>query len=155
LSKIRGAAALSSGRLWMVGAVLFGVAMLLGPALELWLVSTVGKLLAIYLYGHIPAELLAAVCETIDYIYSVASVVGTLGIVICLFISMRYARAAQERVGVTGYKYSFFWTVATIFLPIANLFRPWLGLAEIRRVAYVGSLTGSAAGAWATEAPTS
>jgi hypothetical protein len=155
LAKVRGAAALSWGRLWMMGAVLFGVTMLLGAALELWLASTIVRLLTIYQYGHIPAELLPAHGQTIDTIYFVTSVVGGLGIIICLFVSMRCARTAQERVSVTGYEYSFFWTVATILVPIANLFRPWLGLAEIRRVAYVGSLTGSAYGAWEEGAPTS
>jgi len=154
-SKTRGAGALRSGRLWMVGAALFGVAMISGSALELWIAATILKLLETYRYGHVPAELLPQGAEAIDDIYGLTSVGGTFGLIVSLFVSMYYARAAQKYIGAAGYAYSFFWTVATLFVPIANLFRPWLGLAEIRRVAYMGAATGDAASAWAPGAPAS
>ena len=148
-------AAVRVGRRWMVGALLCGLVIFVGAALELWVASTYLHLLTTYGFGQVPSDLLPKNTDTIDNIYSATSLVGPIGLLVCMFTSMYWARAAQERAGVTGYEYSYFWTVTTIFVPIANLFRPWLAFAEIRRIAYLGGRTGSPAGTWAKGAPTS
>jgi hypothetical protein len=148
-------APLRTGRIALLGAVIAGVAMVMGGAAELWLTVTMVNLLSKYEYGHVPGELLPNDPDFIDLFYRTTQILGYAGIYACFFGTMYYIRQAQERAGVRGYRYGFFWTAATVFVPILCVFRPWLGLAEIRRVASFGAHKGTPAGALSEGAPTS
>jgi hypothetical protein len=53
------------------------------------------------------------------------------------FLGMAHCRRVGERAGLTGYSYSMGWTVGAFFVPLLNLYRPWVGLGEIRRAVFV------------------
>ena len=57
-------------------------------------------------------------------------------------VAMWSARRLAEAVGIRSWEYRWVWTVVTIFIPIACLFRPWLGFAEIRRAIFACVATG-------------
>jgi len=59
-------------------------------------------------------------------------------------LAMLNARRVAEAVGIRGWDNSWGWTVGTIFIPIACLFRPWLGFAEIRRAIFASAAAGRA-----------
>jgi hypothetical protein len=57
-------------------------------------------------------------------------------------LAMLNARRLAEAIGIHSWEYRWGWTVATIFIPIACLFRPWLGFAEIRRAIFASAAAG-------------
>jgi hypothetical protein len=85
-----------------------------------------------YGYGHVPHSEMPPIWlferwgTAIDIVTEGVFVIG-------FFVAAYHARALGVAVGVKDYKRRFLWTVVTIFVPILCLFRPWLGLAEIRR----------------------
>jgi hypothetical protein len=59
-------------------------------------------------------------------------------------LAMLNARRLAEAIGIRSWEYRWGWTVATIFMPIACLFRPWLGFAEIRCAIVTSAAAGRA-----------
>jgi hypothetical protein len=59
-------------------------------------------------------------------------------------VAMLNARRLVEAIGIRSWNYGWGWTVGTIFIPIACLFRPWLGFAEIRRAIFASAAAGRA-----------
>jgi hypothetical protein len=123
-------------RFLIVGWICVAIA-ILGNAAELWQFKTVTGLVQQYGYGQVPMELLSNVAAY-DKFYYLGIAVGWIGLGICIFGAMYKIRRAQEHAGITGYRFTWIWTVLTIFIPIVSLFRPWQGFAEIRRVALSG-----------------
>ena len=60
-------------------------------------------------------------------------IVAWLACFTAFFAAMYQARRLATAVGVRDYSHSFLWTVITLFIPFLNLYRPWVGLDEIRR----------------------
>lgn len=59
------------------------------------------------------------------------------------FAAMLFARRLGVAVGVVDYRYSAAWTPITMLIPLVCLWRPWLGLAEIRRSMKLSVVTGA------------
>lgn len=57
-------------------------------------------------------------------------------------------RQELERRGGRGFRWTWRWTAVTLFLPVVNLVRPWLGLAEIDRAVSVSVRDGRVGDAW-------
>src|SRR5262245_9752443 len=59
-------------------------------------------------------------------------------------LAMLNARRLAEAIGIRSWNHGWGWTVGTLFIPIACLFRPWLGFAEIRRAIIDSAAAGRA-----------
>jgi hypothetical protein len=86
-----------------------------------------------YGWGHVPQEMMPQGINQIDWIIWPAATCWVLGIVPCVMYCFYQIRwVLQTRFG-QHFKYSFGWTVFSLFIPFVWFVRPWLGLGEIRR----------------------
>ena len=122
--------------LWIaIAAVL---ALLIGDALPLSAVHDFRQVLAHYGAGNAPPEEL----PDLDMFMGVGALFTILGFLLILstfFLAMARARRIAKAVGIEGFDHSIGWTIGTFFIPILNLYRPWIGLAEIRNAVVLSS----------------
>jgi hypothetical protein len=52
-----------------------------------------------------------------------------------------HVRRSGEGIGLTGFSHSLAWTAWSMLVPLLNLYRPWVGLGEIRRAVFVAQET--------------
>lgn len=113
--------------------VLAGLAIdILGIALQIWVLHRFGELLNTYGFGHVPRDQMPN-GKLIDILTKVFGVAGIAVALAGFFVAMGRARRMASEAGISGYEHGFGWTVGSIFVPILNFFRPWVGLAEIRK----------------------
>lgn len=63
----------------------------------------------------------------------VMAILAVLGLATALsgfFLGMARGRRVGERAGLTGYSYSMGWAVGSFFVPLLNLYHPWVGLGR-------------------------
>jgi len=106
---------------------------LAGPALVLWYWLTFNNLVATYGWGHVPPSSLPISSTTTTYVYEALYFIGHVGWLAAFYWGMFSARKYAEALGIDGYQWSYRWTFISLFIPILNLVRPWLGFGEIRR----------------------
>lgn len=94
-----------------------------------------------YGWGYVPPERFWAFTflERWGVIIDVATLIVYWG---GFFAAMLQARRLGIAVGVSDYRYSAPWTPITLLIPVVCLWRPWLGLAEIRRSVQQSVATG-------------
>lgn len=109
------------------------IALIVGFGWRMYLFEQVRDLARLYGWGSIPASSLPGGLQVADTIILVSGYIWFALLWICMmccyyevFVVLR-ERFAQQ------FRYSFVVTVGSIFIPIIGLFRPWLGLGEIRR----------------------
>lgn len=108
-----------------------------------WMVRRLREVVDQYGWGNVPPEEIPPF-EILEQ-WGLAIDFGAVGLYgIGFFLAMLNARRLAEAIGVRGWTYGWGWTVGTIFIPIACLFRPWLGLAEIRRAIVDSAAAGRA-----------
>ncbi len=109
-----------------------GVALVLsGTLLQIHYVRTLQALVAEYGYGKVPRDSLAD-GVMIDLATRALNLVGYAVAIAAFFTGMARARRIAGEILGARFEYGFGWTVGSIFIPIVCLFRPWVGLAEIR-----------------------
>jgi hypothetical protein len=84
-----------------------------------------------YGWGNVPEENLA-IFSFLDRYSLIFDYLPSIFFCLGFLIAMGYARRIAQAAGVR-FGYSYGWTVGTLFIPLINLVRPWLGFAEIRR----------------------
>jgi hypothetical protein len=57
----------------------------------------------------------------------------TLAAVLVFLVAGHRARGIAEDLLIYGYRWSYGWTVLSLFVPLVNLVRPWLGFGELHR----------------------
>jgi hypothetical protein len=122
--------ALTPRRILIAGLVL----LVLGLAAQLWILPELRVAVqamrsggATFKRPQIPSE------ETVVIVLALLAIPG-MGVALAgFFLGLARIRRAAERAGLTGYAHSFGWTVGSFFIPGLNLYRPWVGLGEIRR----------------------
>lgn len=123
-SAVAGAVSIFLLLLSLHGAVASGAPDPWGQGLAAWLVSPASlALMAAYVLGQ-PAAL-------------------TL-----FLLSMANMRRIACMLGISGFRYGWGWTVGSFFVPLWCYYRPWVGLAEIRRAAIHSAEAGQAGTAW-------
>jgi hypothetical protein len=128
--------------------VLFGLTVdLLGIVLQLWILHRFQELLDVYGYGHVPRDQVPD-GKIVDGITQISGLLGVAIFLIAFFVSMGRARRIAVEAGITGYENSFGWIIGSLFIPLINLFAPWLGLAEIRRSIFVSASEGRTGDSW-------
>ena len=122
-----------------------GVALTLaGTLLQIHYVRLLQALVSEYGWGKVPRELLAD-GVLIDMATRVLNLAGYAMAISAFFTGMARARRIAGEVLGAGFEYGFGWTVGSLFIPIVCLFRPWVGLAEIRgKFAAAGNSSGGA-----------
>ena len=88
---------------------------------------------------------------SIDRVYSVLATVGYIGWLTSLPTAMFYARRCAQAVGLSGYRWTFRWTLISLFVPFLNFVRPWLGFGEIRRSIVASHRDKTSGQAWHSE----
>ncbi len=100
---------------------------------QIYLLEQVRALANQYGYGKVPSELIPSGVETSDAMLWIASIAWYVILLsctmYCFYQLFRLLRTHFQK----EMRYGFGWTVASIFIPVVFLFRPWLGLAEIRK----------------------
>jgi uncharacterized membrane protein YhdT len=121
-----------------------------GNGVQLWFLSRLQTLVATYGWGHVPH---GQIGNTHWVLFaSIALPISALVLSYSfLFTAMARARRIATEAGVTGYEFGFGWTVGSIFVPFWSLYRPWVGLAEIRDSIFGTLRDGRAGEAWRTE----
>jgi hypothetical protein len=74
-------------------------------------------------------------------VLGVLTIVGAAMALAGFFCAMLHARRTAQRAGLTGYAWRFDWTVSAFFVPLLNLYRPWVGFAELRRSVFMAVKT--------------
>jgi hypothetical protein len=74
--------------------------------------------------------------------------IGLATVAAGFFRGIAYARRAGEGIGLTGFSYSLGWTAWSSLVPLLNLYRPWVGLGEIRRSLFVAQETRMVGNKW-------
>ena len=109
-----------------------GVALALaGTLLQIHYVRLLQALVAEYGWGKVPRELVFDGVR-IDLATRVLNLAGYAMAISAFFTGMARARRIAGEVLGARFEYGFGWTVGSLFIPIICLFRPWVGLAEIR-----------------------
>jgi len=122
--------------LWITAGALF--VFLVGDVLPLAAIRDFQQVVARYGMGNVPPEELPDV-ELFQSLGALFTLLGYVLILPAFFVAMVRARRVAKAVGVEGFDCSLGWTVATFFIPIVNLYRPWIGLAEIRGAVILSS----------------
>ncbi len=109
-----------------------------GMLVQIHYIGVLQALVAEYGWGRIPrAEVADGVA--IDMTTRVLSLVGYTMAIAAFFTGMARVRRVAREVLAARFEYGFGWTVGSLFIPIICLFRPWVGLAEIRgKLASIG-----------------
>jgi len=99
---------------------------------EFWSYSQLRDLVAQHgLSGNIPQNRLDA--ATRPGWLNLAAIMGGF-VCLALLLSIIYQSTKVLRdIGVLGLKWSPGWTLGSVFIPILNLYRPWVGLNELER----------------------
>jgi hypothetical protein len=108
-----------------------------GALLQVFVVREMQVLVGDFGWGHVPREQVpdGRVYDVVSRILNFAGYALTLS---AFFTGMaRVRRIAGTALG-SRFEYGYGWTVGALFVPIICLFRPWVGLAEIR-----SSITGA------------
>jgi hypothetical protein len=89
------------------------------------------------------ARLAPRAAAALDDARRLAALVGIVlftAFTLVFLVAAGLLRQELEGKGVRGFRWTWRWTAVTLFIPVLNLVRPWLGLAEIDR-AVTGSVT--------------
>lgn len=112
-------------------------------AMVLWFMRSLRSAVDRYGWGHVPQEEI----PPFDFFERWGTPIDLAAIALYgvgFLLAMLNARRLAEAIGIRSWNYGWGWTVATIFVPIACLFRPWLGFAEIRRAIFASAAAGRA-----------
>jgi hypothetical protein len=104
---------------------------LFAQALAIWGNRALRDDVTHYGWGNVPEENLA-ILSFLDRYGLIFNYLPSIFFCLGFLIAMGYARRIAQAAGVR-FGYSYGWTVGTLFIPLLNLVRPWLGFAEIRR----------------------
>jgi hypothetical protein len=108
-----------------------------------WMLQRLREVVDQYGWGNVPPEDVPPF-EILDQ-WGTPIDLGAIALYgIGFFMAMLNARRLAEAIGIRGWTHGWGWTVGTILIPIACLFRPWLGLAEIRRAIVDSAAAGRA-----------
>ena len=127
--------ALAARRAARINKIMAGLAAVLVGCLawRYYLEQEVMDLVLKYGWGNVPQEMLPQGINQIDAIVLLVGLCWSLGILPCVMYCFYQIRwVLQTRFG-QHFKYSFGWTVFSLFIPFVWFVRPWLGLGEIRR----------------------
>jgi hypothetical protein len=104
-----------------------------------WAMYRVLSLGQSYGWGAIPPEMFPIEPAQFESRFNTISniqIAAWLVALITMLCVLGFARnTLRALVGPQGLQYGFFWTVATLFIPIVGLYRPWVGFGEIKRTA--------------------
>ena len=128
--------------------VLLGLAIdVLGIVLQLLMLHRFQELLDTFGFGHVPRDQIPD-GKLIDALTRISGIGGVVIFLAAFFVAMGRARRIAVEAGITGYENSFAWTVGSLFVPFANLYSPWVGLAEIRKSIFVSVEEGRLGDSW-------
>lgn len=126
-------------------AIFFGgvAAVAATDAVALWFMRSLRSAVDRYGWGNVPQEEI----PPFDLFERWGTLIDLTAIALYgvgFLVAMLNARRLAEAIGIRSWNYGWGWTVGTIFVPIACLFRPWLGFAEIRRAIFATAAAGQA-----------
>jgi hypothetical protein len=100
-----------------------------------YLLNRLGSLIKQYGVGHLPTALIPKGLELSGTAITATQYIWCLGMLTCLMYCFYQTCVVLKTCCGAEMKYPFGWTVGSLFIPIMFLYRPWFGLAEIRRKA--------------------
>ena len=113
-------------------------------AMVLWFIRILRSAVDRYGWGNVPQEEIPPF-DVFDRWGTLIDLAAIALYGVGFLLAMLNARRLAEAIGIRSWEYRWAWTVATIFIPIACLFRPWLGFAEIRCAIVTSAAAGRAA----------
>jgi len=120
-----------ASKILLVPGALF-VSAILGQA---YLLNRLGSLIKQYGLGHVSTALIPAGLELSETAITATRYIWCCGMLACLLYCFYQIYVVLKTCCGARMKYTFGWTVGSLFIPIVFLYRPWVGLAEIRRKA--------------------
>ncbi len=79
---------------------------------------------------------------------SIAGYVLPLVAFVAAFLALYKARVLAEDLLIFGFRYSFYWTFVSLFVPLINLYRPWFGIGELDRSLVNSARSGEIGSGW-------
>ena len=117
--------------------IIAGLTLVIAPSLiNLWILHTLIPAFADVL-RHPRFSALIHDKIIIRLILDVLPALGTVMALTGFWGALLSARRTAEQAGLTGYSWRFDWTVGAFFVPLLNLYRPWVGLGELRRSVFM------------------
>jgi hypothetical protein len=115
-------------RAFLTSCALYAVGQVLPALASLIYISQLRHLVQIYGFGRVPVEEINSI-EIPAGLFPV-SILAIIASAIFFCVMLYQPNRALREVGVTNQKWTAEWTVASLFIPILNLYRPWAGLGE-------------------------
>jgi hypothetical protein len=120
-----------ASRILLVPGALFVSAILW----QSYLLNRLGSLIKQYGLGHLPTALIPKGLELSETAIMATQYIWCFGMLACLMYCFYQTCVVLKTCCGAKMKYPFGWTVGSLFIPVMFLYRPWFGLAEIRRKA--------------------
>lgn len=113
---------------FLASCILYAAGQLLPALASLVYISQLRNLVQTYGFGRVPIEQVNAI--GIPSGLWLGSILAVIASSICFCVMLYQPNRALYEVGVANQKWTAGWTVASLFIPILNLYRPWAGLSE-------------------------
>ena len=104
---------------------------------QLYLLDQIHSLVTQYGLGQVPEQLMPAWSGFTDSVLEIISFCWYFVLLACLMYCFYQLNLILRGYFRETMKYSFGWTVGSMFIPFVCLYRPWVGLAEIRKKIFV------------------
>ena len=130
---------LRRGRIGFGCLLVFGGAEILIGLYSAWFYVTIAALGRQYGWGNIPPEAfpvepsaIVPLFNTLDWAQRIAFLASGAAF---LYGLTQYRRSLESLMGGQPFQFGWGWTIGSLFIPFWNLYRPWVGFAEVRRAA--------------------
>lgn len=134
-------------RAWVSINIMAGFFLLFSGSIiwQIYIYGQLKTLLQQYGFGKIPASALPVGVEYTDSVVFICSVVWFFSIFVCLFYSFSQLYIILETTLKKKMYYTYRMTALSTLIPLFNLYRPWVGLSEIRKE-FISRRSGRATG---------
>jgi hypothetical protein len=116
-------------RIWLTVAIAGLIAMALSDAGEVAEAEELRRVVAQYGWGRVPPSAIDAAARS--PVFDLLGIGGLAGMV-ALGFCVAYAYRLAEALDLPGPTYSMGWTIASFFIPVVVLWRPWQGMRDVR-----------------------
>lgn len=127
------------GLVAMAICVFFLVASIAAPLCLAWLYYRISALGHQYGWNNVPPNAMPFPEPALTQLFGILTMITIFsfyaGLLAFLLAMTAFRRGLEAIVGASHLRYGWGWTIGSVFIPIWNLYRPWVGYAEVRRMA--------------------
>jgi hypothetical protein len=118
----------------------FGAVELLIGLYSVWFYVTIAALGHEHGWGNIPPEAFPIEPTAIEPTFTALDLLQRGAFILSgaafLYALTQHRRSLEAVMGGAPFKHGWGWTIGSLFIPLWNFYRPWVGFAEVRRAAF-------------------